>query len=85
MVSLSSWCCAAMVSDDSTLVSTQLLLFHCVTISSSGEEWGKGAVWAGNEGGGFGERKNANVQLERGVVMIKQQQRKIQISYAFNI
>lgn len=74
-----------MVSDDSTLVSTQLLLFHCVMISSSGEEWEKGAVWAGNEGGGFGGGKNANVQLERGVVMMKQQQRKIQISYAFNI
>lgn len=40
--------------------------------SSSGEESEKGAVWAGNEGGGFGERENANVQLERDVVIIKQ-------------
>lgn len=29
-------------------------------------------MWAGNEGGGFVERKNANVQLERDVVRIIQ-------------
>lgn len=61
-----------MVSDDSTLLSTHLLLFHCVVTSSSGEEWEKGAAWAGNEGGGFGEGENANVQLERDVVIVKQ-------------
>lgn len=66
---------AAMVSNDSTLVSIHLLLFQWVMTSSSGEESEKGAVWAGNEGGGFGERENANVQLERDVVIIKQWQK----------
>lgn len=46
--------------------------FTVVMTSNSGKEWEKRAVCAGNEGGGFGERKNANVQLERDVVIIKQ-------------